>query len=264
MGLETLFRVFAVDNTGKRKHSADEVHALYKEELKHDCGYQKNTDEKLEETIKKEGMEPFIPIRKKPTADDKKYGTLPEQKEDPFPVWLDTETGNEAYEILEENFLSDFNELYEFHNLTGSGAKSSCVISIEDAKDMVRVLEYIMKGKYDRDIEDIVFDGNMYLHVFEQQFFNFGMRFRNKKKDKTLQKIKIIIKDDRTDVEHEGEYDEDEDDYELEEERRESQKNERFQVERLHSILSAFLLMQPPSYVTNPKVVFKLGYFLSI
>lgn len=262
MGLETYFRIFAVDNTGKRKKTKEWIHDTWKEELKHDCyGSSKPTADR-EEQIEKEGIPPFIEIRKDATADCVKYNYLPDQECDPFPLWVDTASGNIAYELMDENFLSDFDELYKHLNLDSNSHKC-CEITADSAKKMAAVLDYILKGKYDRDIEDAVFEDNEFFHLFEEQFFNFGMRFRNKKKKSPQQTIRIIIKDDRHDIQREDSYDEDEDDWELIEERRESEKNERYTIQRLRDVLTTFLMLLPPDYAKNPPVVYKLGYFLS-
>lgn len=264
MGLETYFRIFAIDNTGKRTRTKEWIHNACKEELKHDCcGYAKK-DEELEDLLKQEGLPPFVEIRKTPDADCLKYHYLPEQEEDPFPLWVDTASGKLAYEIMEENFLSDFDELYKYFRIDTTSHKC-CEISVDDVQSMLAVLDYILKGKYDRDIEDAVFQDNDFFRLFEDQFFNFGMRFRRKtQKRGPQQTIRIIIKDERHDVEREELSDEDdEDDWQFEEERRESEKNERFVIQRLRDVLSAFLMLVPPEYIKNPKVTYKLGYFLS-
>ncbi len=262
MGLETYFRIFAIDNTGKRKKTKEWIHETWKEELKHDCYGSSMPTVDREEQIEREGIPPFIKIRKDATANCIKYNYLPDQECDPFPLWVDAASGNIAYELMEENFLSDFDELYKHLNLDSNSHKC-CEITADDARKMAAVLDYILKGKYDRDIEDAVFEDNEYFRLFEEQFFNFGMRFRNKKKKSLQQTIRIIIKDDRHDVQREDSYDEEEDDWELIEERRESEKNERRTIQRLRDVLTTFLILLPPDYVKNPPVVYKLGYFLS-
>ena len=259
MGLETYFRVFAVDNTGKHKHTKEEIEKLWEEEKEHDptaSVYDKDYTEQYHE------MPPFLVVRNPPDADSKKYKYIPSQKEDPFPIWIDTATGNEAYEVMDVNFLSDFDELYKHYNL--NGCSDCCEVSLDDVHDMLSVLNYILRGKYDRDIEDDIFEDNEFFRVFEDQFFNFKMRFRRKKQNTSQQTIRVIIKDDRSHVETDEGYDENEDDWELIEERRESEKEERGQIERLKNVLNAFLYMKEPDYAKTPKVKFKLGYFLSV
>lgn len=261
MGLETMFRIFAVDNTGKHHYTKEQVHSICKEELKHECGLLEKSDEELEEILKKEGYPPFVEVRNPPNADSKKYHYLPDQKEDPFPIWIDTESGNEAYEIAQDNFLSDFDSLYKELRLDTSNFKC-CNISVDAVKDMLTVLDYIIKGKYNLDLEEMVFQNNDYFRVFEDQFFNFKMRFRTTKKP-PQQIIKIVIKDDRAEAYSENAEDDYDDDVELQEERKESERNERFLVQRLRDVLSAFLVCKEASYLENPKVIYKLGYFLS-
>lgn len=262
MGLETYFRVFAVDNTGKRARSKEWIEEAWKEELKHGCLGSEKSEEELNKEIKERGIAPFIEVRKEPDADSEKYHYLPEQEADPFPLWIDVASGNLAYEVLETNFLSDFDELYKHYNLE-SGSVNCCEISVDDAEDMLAVLEYIQKGKYDRDIEEMAFRNNEFFKVFEDQFFNFGMRFRNRKKESSVQTIKIIVEDRRTDVKRMDSIDDEESDWDVQEERAESESNERWQIEHLKNVLNAFLMMKEPDYAKDPKVVYKLGYFLS-
>ena len=261
MGLETYLKIFAVDNTGKCKYAKEQIKAIWNEEQKHELAYLSSIARE-ERDAPTPTMPPFLRVREEPDADSKKYKYLPSQKEDPFPVWIDTASGNEAYELMDVNFLSDFDELYKHYRL--EDCSNCCEISIDDVHDMLAVLNYILRGKYDRDIEDILFEDNEFFHVFEEQFFNFKMRFRRKKPRAPQQTIRVIIKDDRSHVETDEGYDENEDDWELIEERRESEKEERGQIERLKNVLNSFLYMKEPDYEKNPKVIFKLGYFLSI
>src|SRR5690606_20227528 len=101
------------------------------------------------------------------------------------------------------------------------GCSDCCEVSLDDVHDMLSVLNYILRGKYDRDIEDDIFEDNEFFRVFEDQFFNFKMRFRRKRQNTPQQTIRVIIKDDRSHVETDEGYDENEDDWELIEERRE-------------------------------------------
>ena len=261
MGLETYLRVFAVDNTGKRKYTKQQIEKLWNEELEHDptVSVYGKSDKDYTDTPRE--MPPFLVVRNPPDADSKKYNYLPEQKNDPFPVWIDTATGNEAYEIMDVNFLSDFDELYKHYHL--EGCHDCCEITLTEVHDMLAVLNYILRGKYDRDIEESVFDDNEFFRIFEEQFFNFKMRFRRKKPSIPQQTIRIIVKDERSHVETDEGYDEEKDDWELIEERRESERDERMQIERLRDVLNAFLYMKEPGYIEKPKVKYKLGYFIS-
>lgn len=260
MGLETYLKIFAVNNTGNRTYKRERVEAIWNEEQKHMFTYQSSKSD--ESDVPPPVMPPFLRVREEPDSDSKKYNYLPEQKNDPFPVWIDTATGNEAYEIMDVNFLCDFDELYKHYNLQGSS--DCCEIPIKDIRDMLAVLNYILRGKYDRDIEEYVFDNNEFFRVFENQFFNFKMRFRrSRNKQRPQQTIRVIIKNERSEVETDEGYNEDTDDWELIEERRESEKDEHREIERLKDVLTAFLYMREPDYVENPKVIYKMGYFLS-
>lgn len=258
MGLETYFKIFAVDNTGKHKYAKEQVEAIWNEERKHELTYPAAN---VEGTAPISAMPPFLRVREEPDADSKKYNYLPEQKNDPFPIWIDTTTGNEAYEIMDVNFLSDFDKLYEHYNL--QVASECCEVPANDIEDMLTVLNYILKGKYDEDIEETVFRSNEFFKVFEDQFFNFGMRFRNRKKENKVQTLKIIVEDKRADVKRMDSEEDEEDDWDLQEERKASEKEERCQIERLKDVLTAFLYMREPDYVKNPRIIYKLGYFLS-
>ena len=258
MGLETYFRIFAVDNTGKNKYTKDQIESIWKEVLKHDviAPFDDEDDANPHNVIP-----PFLIIREPPTKESKQYNCLPSQKHDPFPMWIDTATGNVAYEIMEVNFLSDFDELYKHYGL--EGPSNCCDIPIDDISDMMSVLNYIQRGKYDADLEESVFEDNEFFKIFENQFFNFKMRFRRNRKIPAQQTIRVIIKDDRSKVETDEGYCEDTDDWELIEERRESERDERHQIDRLKTVLASFLYMKEPSYIENPKIKYKLGYFLS-
>ena len=39
MGLETSFKVFAVDNTGKHRYTKEQIKAIWNEEQKHELAY---------------------------------------------------------------------------------------------------------------------------------------------------------------------------------------------------------------------------------
>ena len=260
MGLETYLKVFAVDNTGKHRYTKEQIDAIWKEEQKHELAYSSSMAGE-ERDAPTPTMPSFLRVREEPDADSKKYKYLPEQKNDPFPIWIDTATGNEAYEIMDVNFLSDFDELYKHYHL--EGCHDCCEITPTEVHDMLAVLNYILRGKYDRDIEEYMFEDNEFFRVFEDQFFNFKMRFRRNKPNIPQQTIRIIVKDERSQVETDEGYDEETDDWELIEERRESEKDERRQIERLKDVLTAFLYMREPDYVENPKVIYKIGYFLS-
>lgn len=261
MGLETYLRIFAVDNTGKRKYTKQQIEKLWNEELEHDPTASVYGKGDKDYTDSPREMPPFLVVRNPPDADSKKYKYLPSQKEDPFPIWIDTATGNEAYEIMDVNFLSDFDELYKHYHL--EGCHDCCEITLTEVHDMLAVLNYILREKYDRDIEEYMFEDNEFFRLFEDQFFNFKMRFRRNKPRVQQQTIRVIITDKRSNVETDEGYDEETDDWELIEERRESERDERRQIERLKDVLTAFLYMREPDYVENPKVIYKIGYFLS-
>ena len=242
MSQGTTFRILAEDLTGKKLHSKEDVHSRYLNELKHSF-YSEKTDADFEDDIEKNGMAPFIEVRNDETKDDKKFRVLPEQKEDPFPVWLNTETGNEAYEVLSEDFMSDFMELADYLHITGTGADECVEITKGDAKKLLRVVDYILAGKYSRDVEEVLFEDNEFFDVLNEQFFHFSMRFKNKKKKSASQQIiRIVIEDKRADVESEEKY-VDDDDSDLEEERLESERSERQTAMNLRDVLIAFLMM---------------------
>lgn len=261
MGFETIFTVIAVDNTGKKKHSQEEIRKLCLEEMKHGNYSASMNEEEFNKEIDQRGLIPFIEVRSEKTEDSEKYHYLPEQKNDPFPLWIDTKSGNEGYEIFNANFLSDFQCLYDFYR---NQFVNECIeIPVEDVKKMLQVLNYILAGKYDRDLEDALFESNEFFQVFEDQFYYFKDRYRKQNRKSKQQTIKVIIKDERTDVEKEIE--DSDDDYEYDAETREAEKSERGQVQYLKSVLSAFLMMKEPDWKKPEEcpVLFKLAYFVS-
>lgn len=261
MSRGTTFRILAEDNTGSHKHSKEEIHKRFKEEIKNEF-YTSKDDAAIEEEIKKYGYAPFIQLRADPDEESKKHGYFCDQVEAPFPVWINTKTGNEAYEITSNDFMSNFNELYEHFNITGVGSSKCREITREEARQMLKVINYFLAKKYNLDIERAVFEDNEFFEVFKAQWFYFRNRFknnRNKADDSSSQQtIKIIIEDRRVDVErcdNEDECCSDHDDvYSLEDE-------DRSQAEYLRSVLEAFLLTgEDWRKEEEQKVVYHLVY----
>lgn len=245
MSRGSTFRILAEDNTGSKHWSKDQIHAKYKEELKHEYWSDKD-DAFIEEKIKQEGYSPFIPLREEPDEDAKKYNYLPKQVENPFPIWINTNTGNGAYEITANEFMSDFDQLCQHLNINGCGATTCREISRKEAKEMLQVVRYFLNGKYNRDFEEAVFEDNEFFSVFEEQWLSFRNRFRKNRNEKnscstSTQTIRIIVEDRRVDVEKDYEED-DKYDYDAEEEYLSLEKEDRAQAEYLRSILEAFLL----------------------
>lgn len=266
MSQGTTFRIFAVSNDSVKIKSPTEIHDRYVEDQLHSGNYW-STDEdrnkKIEEAIQREGYVPFMRVYDKPTEEEKKYQSLGRQVEDPFPVWIETASGKEAYEVYSEDFLSDFDELYQHLGISGTGATECKEITRKQAKEMLAVVNYILKGSYNREIEEAVFEDNEFFHVFEEQYWTFERRFKKSKKcDQNQQTIKIIIKDERVDVEREDDGEYSNKDYGYEEEDLQSEKDMKTELNNLRSVLETFLNI---SYSwkdeSELKVVYKLAYF---
>lgn len=266
MSQGTTFRIFAVNNDSAKIKSLKEIHDRYVEDQLHSGNYwftDEDRNDKIEEAIHREGYVPFMRVYDKPTEEEKKYQSLGRQVEDPFPVWIETASGKEVYEIYAEDFLSDFNELYQHLGISGSGATECKEISRTQAKEMLDVVNYILKGNYNREIEEAVFEDNEFFHVFEEQYWIFERRFKkNRKQNQNQQTIKIVIKDERVDVEREKNDEYSNEDYDYEEEDLQSEKDMKAELNNLRSVLETFLNI---SYSwkdeSELKVIYKLVYF---
>ena len=255
MGLETNFRIFAIDNHNFRSES--EVKELVKAEIDH--SFRSYSDEEKADIV----LPQFIRDRGKPTDEDIKYNMLPEQIHDPFPTWIDVTTGQKAYELMDVNFLSDFRVLYEHWGIGTNEFTNQYVLSFDEIKRLRAVVDYILNGHYDKYIEDAIFYDNEFFHLFEDQYWFFAKRFR-KPKTKTQPQIKIVIEDKRAYVEDQTE--DYEDSYEYEEDVHESEMEDRYELERIKFIIDAFCNMNGKyDYKDESKrdVLYRLVYTIS-
>lgn len=265
MSQGTTFRVIAFDK--KNKLSEKEVMDLAVKDCYQSIAWgAKKSEEETKKEIEKNGMAPFLRILEDQNEEDRQYNQY-RQKADPFPMWVDTKTGCVGHELMAHDFTSNFDKLYEHYGLHPEGPKECIEITKDEVYDMLRVLDYIKLGKYDKDLEETFFNGNSLFHVFEAQFFNFSIRFRKKKqeqKNENNQIVTIVIKDERDLSGKEKNYDIEllpsQDMYDsAEEEEEESRRDEEATIEYLHSILSAFLLMEP-RYFYKDSLEYKLVY----
>lgn len=255
MSQGTTFRVIAFDVS--RKLPQEEVLRIGVQDRLHSFGWgSEATEEAAERFVKEKGMPRFLPLYEKQNEEDKQYNSY-RQKEDPFPLWIDTDLGFVGHELLACDFTSDFNRLEEYFVLQAESPNECVEITREQVREMLQVLDYIKLGKYDRELEEAFFSDNEFFRPLESQFFNFEMRFRNKNKDIAQQTVKIVIEDKRTYAEKEPA---EEVEYACEAE--ESKRDETATIEYLRSVLSTFLLMSPEyRYKQKEKIDMKLAYF---
>lgn len=255
MSQGTTFRIIAFDVS--RKLPKEDILRIGTQDRLHSFGWgSESTKEAAEQFIEEKGMPRFLPFYEDQNEEDKQYNSY-RQKEDPFPLWIDTNTGFIGHELLACDFTSDFNKLEEYFMLQAESPNECVEITREQVKEMLQVLDYIKLGKYDRDLEETFFSDNEFFRPLESQFFNFEMRFRSKKKDNAQQTVKIVIEDERTYAEKE-----DTDEVECDCEVEESKRDETATIDYFRSILSTFLLMSPEyRYKQKEKIVLKLAYF---
>lgn len=186
-----------------------------------------------------------------------------EQVVDPLPIWINTENNHVYYEMLSYEFLSDFDNLYSYYNLTGQG-KNECVeITKEDAQNILQAIDYIFLGKYDKDLERIFLDGNRFISILEDVYPKFTWRFR-KTRDKDSNKTIVILKEKNSEYSNETDdcYNEDYEDYGDSES--EWEYDGRITLERLRTVMESFLhLVDEYRYSEKPFDI-KLIYLLSI